>query len=121
MVKKSLKSSESILKALDILDNPDNWVQHKFAEDSSGHTVDSTSPSACKFCIVGALAKANIGSGSALSSPQGRRQICEAIKSGGYGEFNGSIPNFNDAKNRKHSQVVDVLMTGAFLALAEGN
>lgn len=49
-----------VKRAREIISAPGAWTQNAFARRVDGSRVDPTSEGACKFCAVGALAKAHL-------------------------------------------------------------
>jgi hypothetical protein len=45
------------MKAYELLDNEDKWIQGNFATDINGFSVSPTDDNACCWCVVGALMK----------------------------------------------------------------
>ena len=43
------------MKVRELLDSPEKWIQGEFAVDASGHPVSEISPTACKWCLSGAV------------------------------------------------------------------
>lgn len=43
------------MKAHELLDSPAKWCQHAYARNKAGDVVFATSPSACSWCLTGAL------------------------------------------------------------------
>jgi hypothetical protein len=46
------------MKLIDVLDKPEHWTKVKMARDESGREVPELHPSACCWCLVGAVSKA---------------------------------------------------------------
>lgn len=46
------------MKAYEVIDSPEKWCQGRYALDNMAASVSHNSPSACKWCLVGAIWKA---------------------------------------------------------------
>lgn len=87
------------MKAYEILSRPDRWTQRVAARDADGDHVLVTSEFACKFCILGALARKH---GVPLASYnefylKDRDTVSIAI--------GGDVGSWNDDPNRTFSEV----------------
>lgn len=43
------------MKVQELLSDESKWTQHVFAKNSQGVPTDSTSPFACRWCLIGAV------------------------------------------------------------------
>ena len=77
---------------------PETWCQKEFATDSNGNAVKFNHPSACKFCIIGALERVTnkpFGNVPAIYISHMRYaiyQISESFKS--LAEYNDTATDF---------------------------
>lgn len=94
------------MKPSELLAKPENWTKGSFAKDKHERLVHPTSQDATCYCLIGALVKCN--------SLDEVEQVWEhpdmlKIKS----KLNTSSPsvvwNWNDAPERTHQEVLDLL------------
>ena len=45
------------MKAYQLIDSPEKWCQSWIAEDRNGERVNHRSPRACRWCLLGAVAR----------------------------------------------------------------
>lgn len=55
------QAKQLLNRARRIIDTPDKFVRGQFAATKNGSIVDQYSAKACKFCVMGALARATGG------------------------------------------------------------
>lgn len=85
-----------ILKAMrQLLDKPESWHQGWYSADEKGKQCYLAS--ACKFCLVGAYMKVS------------NRYWVDLEFSKLFDKKIGSIPAWNDAKERTHTDVIRLL------------
>ena len=58
---------QELIKAKALIANPENWTQRMLARNEKGECVSVYSPTACKFCALGALRKACTHEGAYLA------------------------------------------------------
>lgn len=107
---------EKIIMALkdtrELLSKDDHWARKSFAYDANWRPVDSTSPDAVCWCMVGAVCKVAAGRGvvfptlAALADvveqkPQGWRSVPE-------GSPSDKLTAFNDDDMTSHHHVIEV-------------
>ena len=91
------------MKAHELLATPDRWTKGRFAADTSGHGVAPSNPEATCFCMLGALRRCY----PALEEYLAIRKRLGKWLHETYGI--SSVVVFNDAEERTHSDVVNVL------------
>lgn len=88
--------------ALEILLKDNAWTQKAFARDGLGEICSPNSEYACCFCIIGAMRKVcGADYGAVLRAMQ---PLIETIES-------GSIPTWQDDKDRSLSEVLSAIRT----------
>jgi len=50
-----MKLSTFLRKSREKIDTPDKWIQGDMCANAKGHVVRYDDPTACKFCLVGAM------------------------------------------------------------------
>ena len=50
-----MNTKEVLIKARELISDPNNWTAHAYARDAKGERVEINSPAACKFCALGAV------------------------------------------------------------------
>lgn len=103
-----MKTSEILIKAKEVIVNPENWIQNYYAYNKNGSPVGrGTHPDAVCFCSVGALQKV-VGSNvpdNASEEFLNSNKIRELTKV--LGEAAGeTITEYNDSHT--HSAVMEV-------------
>lgn len=114
---KQVKISDAILKAMEMIGDKSKWTKGTCARNDRDVAVMTGDPAACKFCMIGAL---DVTSRSRSSSSIPAGYILSAANKGKEYWRYRNIPSYNDVRNRSHEQVMDTMMTAAFLALADG-
>lgn len=88
-----------LIRAREVISDPDRWTAHDFARNGVGHRVRPQDPTAVCFCSLGALAKVS----KPVDASPGYTLVDEA-------EFHlsqfmeGDVPLFNDT--RTHQEVL---------------
>lgn len=101
-----MKTSEILIKAKEVIVNPENWIQNYFAYNKNGHPVGrGTHPDAVCFCSVGAIQKVIGDKGDASEEFLSARKVREVTKvlTIAAGE---TITDYNDTHT--HSEVMEV-------------
>lgn len=93
------------MKIHELLANPEAWTQGGLAFSLNGDPVPPQSPRACRWCLSGAAEKC-YGPGPDLTSAA--TTLSRAIAPSADESFN-VIFNFNDAPERKHSEVLELV------------
>ena len=113
-----------IEETLEILSEPDSWVQDYIAKDDSGTLVEYYDRKACQFCLTGAISRAvynlmppekkvsYILSPSVVSEPA--MPIVRKVVKDAIGKVTGVTDNhllisFNDDDDTTHDKVIEVL------------
>lgn len=52
-------TKEDVIAARKLIESPDNWCQEAYARNKDDYLSSIASPSACKFCAVGSVIRAN--------------------------------------------------------------
>lgn len=101
-----MKTSEILIKAKEVIVNPENWIKHYYAYDKNRSPVGrGTHPDAVCFCSVGALQKVIGDKGDASDIFVNTSKIRELTKV--LGDVAGeTITEYNDSHN--HSEVMEV-------------
>lgn len=90
------------MKPSELLADPSKWTKGAVARDINGAIVEESDASAVCFCIAGAIYKCEL---SLFSDP--RTSALYDIIQNDFGER--SISMFNDAPERTHAEILDVL------------
>lgn len=80
---------------------PERWTKGWFARNRHGHRVSTESPSAVRFCLIGARTKAVNQLG--VSCAESEMLIIRTL-----GRLPGGSADWNDAKDRRFADVVAV-------------
>lgn len=91
------------------------WHQHSSARDKEGIPVMLRQPSACSFCLLGALSRT-----TAPSDRQGYGKAVEYISKAIPDYDHEGLVAWNDAPGRTKEQVTGVLKDAAKLAIEAG-
>ena len=111
---KKVKDSDVIMKAMELIGDPTRWTKNTNARNDKGVATGHNEPDACSFCMSGALRKID-----PYVAPFS--YVLDAINKGkGNKKHYLNLPSYNDVQNRSHEQVMNTMMTAAFLALADG-
>lgn len=81
------------MKVHELLARPEAWTKGAVARDASGIEVDFNSPSACQWCLMGAVVKCYPGE---VRSNLWRLGAAR----------NGAIQDWNDLPSRTHAEVL---------------
>ena len=81
-----------------ILSDGSRWTQKAFARDRSGQPTETTNPSACCWCLLGAFA---VSSNSMGFTPPPLLKFLQQMLVFHYGEQFGSLGEFNDYVSHK--------------------
>jgi hypothetical protein len=97
------------MKTYELLEDPKSWTQRDSAIDAIGLPVSVQDPSACSFCIIGALYRCYPDAskdemGSKMSRIQDQIRALDPLNRPVY-----SIPEWNDSPKRTHAEVIAVL------------
>lgn len=79
--------------------DPQNWVRHVSARDSQNFPVSYGEPTACRFCIIGALASSESKPGEYNAA---HKFLADLLPP----EYAGWLSSFNDAKSTQHADVL---------------
>lgn len=100
---------EILKSARKLIEKPENWTQDTRARNENGDGVHVDDPSACRFCIVGAIAKVTYP--APTYSGEGSEVLADldglAIDYYGF----SCIESFNDYRKRKHEEVLEFFDT----------
>ena len=92
------------MKAYELISEPSRWTKGTLARDSNGHATNVLGPTACSFCLVGAIERCYASFKCCLEQVKRVRQ-----------ELKAQFPNFefvgqwNDHPDRTHTEVVELL------------
>jgi hypothetical protein len=98
--------------ALELLADPSNWTQRAYARDNLGRNCATWSPNACQWCMEGALYKVG---GNSPEAVQALRVLYLSLPA----SEQRHPYRYNDAKGRKHSEIIAVMRQALALAEAE--
>lgn len=102
--------AKEILAAMrKLLEDPTHWTQGVNARTATGEEVSWHDDQACTFCLNGAMCKVDPDSGDNKSSYhfQARDLIHHCIQEK-FGQ-RLDLVDFNDAKGRKHEEILSVI------------
>lgn len=108
-----MKASETLTKALEILDNGKKWCKGYFAQNANGVFVEPEDESACAYCAMGAICK--VKDGFLQGALEYMRHVLQLEK------FTENITRFNDSADTTFDDVKAVFERAIQLAQAEGN
>ena len=104
-----MKVKTVLIKMKALIKNPKNWIQCTYAEDKFGRSCFISSPTACKFCLDGALTKVTANKDGEFDNDESTKLydrasylLCKVCN-----DFN--ICDFNDTEGRTHKEIIDVL------------
>lgn len=99
-----MKNSEILIKAKEVISNPENWIQGYFAFDKNKSPVGrGDNPDAVCFCSIGALQKVVVGdSGNVLLDIHKVREVKKVLDIAA----GSNIVDYNDTHT--HSAVMEV-------------
>lgn len=88
-----MTTAEQLMEARDLISDSEHWIQGNLAADDSYRRTSV--PKATKFCAMGVLCKANVGT-----------DACEILERAAYELGYFSVPFLND--NTDHSTVMEM-------------
>lgn len=103
-----MKTSDTFLNAADLLAEKSRWCKGRMAKDQDGFSVTPSSTRAIQFCAVGAVRHIS------------RKNTLNDLELKYLKEQHRDPVGFNDSNSTEHSDVVNLLLTAALLALADG-
>lgn len=92
-----MKPLTILRKARALLDDPQKWCQKAYAKTKWGNHIGPETKAAAQWCAVGAMRKV-----------AGAGDISDALRMLDTYVRDGDIVSYNDAKCRKHAQVLKV-------------
>jgi hypothetical protein len=95
---------EVLQEARNILESPGRWCQLHYALNDQGTSTDPLDPRAQRFCLLGAIERA----AHHLGFPYWTRREPDLLAPL-YELVQGPITEFNDAPERKHKDILDLL------------
>ena len=106
-----MKSSEILLTAMDLIALPENWTKGAFGRNASNRPVGSSGTNVCKWCSIGAVNRASsmLNTSDSYTAKTYLRSTIQGVES------------YNDARSTKHEDIMNMFMSAAFLALANGD
>jgi hypothetical protein len=115
-------SSEILNSAADLLEQHD-WLQHRLAINRDGGIVQPTDPTACGFCLLGAIFHFTdeVADWPRIPHPNGQ-SAKDAVSRvlGLEPDRNGMLSEYNDAPGRTKQQVIEILREAARQEQAAG-
>lgn len=99
-VKKAVKDLKA---ARDILEQPNAWTRDAFARKGNNDETEVDNPKACKFCTIGAIAKA---SGCDVWSAEHTEAAKYMSKAMSYEGVDAYVPDVNDFPTTKQGHVL---------------
>lgn len=109
---------EILRQARELLSDESRWTKDTYARDVYGNPTMSTSDDAACFCVMGSLRR--ICRAESDNEPLVFESAQQLIKTAGLSHCLSCIPDFNDADNRPHSEVLD-LFDRTIQRLEQGN
>lgn len=107
-----MKTSETLLTAMDLIALPENWTKGAFGRDANSRSVGSRGTNVCKWCSIGAINHVTVENGNNYKAKNYLRSVIE----GGEG-----VESYNDARSTKHEDVMNMFMAATFTALSQGD
>ena len=105
--------AEVLMRAHKRLLEPGSWIRGELAVDGVGMAVDPSEPSACQWCLVGAVIAEAVKSDMPNSLPLGAVRDLLNKKDWGQGEGGISPTTWNDHKAYDRFQVLGLLRQAA--------
>lgn len=106
--------SECLERAAELIEPEGKWCQGHYAIDVAGDNTSFNSPTACRFCMVGAIWRTVVNAGANATC-----DIYHAAQRG-LPDTNMLLSDYNDAAERTQAEVVAALRKAAGLAKQEG-
>ena len=97
---------EHLKRMRNLLSSPSRWAQQTYAMDAEGFEVSYTSPTACSFCLLGAMHRTLTADGYGSTLAWRVRRSLGTNAGGVY-----LIAAWNDQFGRTHSDVLELLDT----------
>lgn len=96
------------LEAKETLSDPRRWTKRAYARDKSHRKINPYNSKAVSFCLSGALLKASLRRDS---EKHGKLHLdsLNFIKEEYFQDKKNKISHFNDAEERKHKEIIDLL------------
>ena len=92
---------DRLTRVRELIEDPENWIQDNIAEDSAGLPTYTYSPTANRFCLLGAIRRV-------AASHDGEYDIIECLYAiDDDRQLDDGIPTFNDSTT--HSEVLTLL------------
>lgn len=92
-----MNALDILVKAKELLSDPNKWYRGYFAVNDRGQIVASGDTDACKWCMVGALRKVSPAGNSSITN-EAENQLEQTLCK--------SVPVFNDARDTTHQDVM---------------
>lgn len=103
-----MKTKEVLLKARKLIELPENWIKGTYARNKNDTAVGLESKSACKFCLSGALIRANIeGQTGTVGFNGGEAE--NTVRDISLVKMNCSHVHFNDRHRTEHKDVLALI------------
>lgn len=96
-----MKTVTILKRARKLLSNPKRWCQWRYGQTKEGWLVDPEAKAAYSFCAVGAIRRVAKDAADDDATEAAKALLDRCVP--GY-----SIIDYNDAKKRKHEQVLAV-------------
>ena len=106
-----MNAKHAFLRAAVLVSN--GWCQGNSAQNQFGRSVAPTHPDAAKFCAVGALVKATKGRCTNEEQDTIFVKFADHVYGLDYATPVYQITQYNDAKGRTASEVVEALVSAA--------
>jgi len=111
-----LSVADVLDRAADLIEPEGRWTQGAYASDKRNDSVDTLDPRADCFCAMGAVYRAAGASSIYKNGPIG---LVHEVREHLLKMLGNSMASFNDAPDRKQSEVVAALRSAAEAARAQ--
>ena len=92
---------DSLTLVRELIEAPESWIQNNIAEDADGHPTFVSSPTACRFCLLGAICRVT-------ASSNREKDLIECLHAvDDTRQLDDGIPEFNDTAT--HDEVLSIL------------
>lgn len=115
-----MKPSEILIEARKLIDTPDKWTTGCLARTKGGQSIRYSSEHAACFCALGAIYRANRGTYEQHRQPSDNREMEREAERAIQLATKGNVPEWNDAPERTHDEVLEAYDIAIAALVAEG-